>query len=284
MEGRLGRGTEPQARIDILQRFEDAVGAIQDSESFRRWLDVSSRFHQYSLGNQLLIALARPDASYVAGYNAWLKLGRHVRRGEKGIAIMVPHRRKVTNDDGEGEQRVTGFGTGYVFALEQTDGEPLPMVAVPTLEGDAGADLWDGLIRFAEREGVQVTRTPSDQLPPETMGYYLPGKKHIVVVEYSQRQRTKTLAHKLMHHIALVDDRAENECIAEAGAYVVCAHFGIDTGERSFPYVAAWAKDKSVLKKVLGTIQTASATLIEGVRAVSGRAPAGGEVSDAWQQ
>ncbi len=66
-------------------------------------------------------------------------------------------------------------------------------------------------------------------------------------------------------NIARVDDRAENECIAEGIAYVVCAHFGIDTGERSFPYVAGWAKDKAVLKSVLGTIQTASAVLIEGV-------------------
>src|SRR5438309_8935659 len=133
MEGQLGRG-DPKPQSDILQRFEQAVGAIQDSESFRRWLDISARFHRYSLGNQLLIALQRPDATYVAGYNAWLKLGRHVKRGEKGIAILAPHRRKVTTDAGEEEQRVTGFGTGHVFALEQTDGEPLPRVDVPTLE------------------------------------------------------------------------------------------------------------------------------------------------------
>ena len=267
MEGRLGRG-DPQPPSDILQRFEEAVGAIQDSESFRRWLDVSSRFYHYSLGNQLLIALQRPDATQVAGFHAWLKLGRHVLRGEKGIAIMVPHRRKVTNDAGEEEQRVTGFGTGYVFALEQTDGEPLATLAVPTLEGDAGAELWDGLSRFAEREGVTVITAPTGQLPREIMGYYVPTRKEIVVGEHSQRQKTKTLAHELMHHLARVDDRAENECLAEAGAYLVCAHFGLDTGERSFPYVAGWAKDKTMLKKVLGTIQTASAALIEGVRAV----------------
>lgn len=70
---------------------------------------------------------------------------------------------------------------------------------------------------------------------------------------------------------------------APTSSYVVCAHFGLDTGERSFPYVATWAKDKDVLRKVLGTIQTASATLIEGVRAASGRGPARGEVSDGWQ-
>lgn len=265
MEGRLGRGVEPGQRIEILQRFEEAVGAIQDSDSFRRWLDISSRFHKYSLGNQLLIAMQRPDATYVAGFHTWLKLGRHVLKGEKGIKIMVPLARKLPNDAGEEERRVIGFGTGHVFDVSQTDGEPLPTFAVPSLEGEAGAELWDGLSGFAAREGVTVRIAQPDELPGETMGYYTPATKAIVVGAYSQRQRTKTLAHELGHHVARVDDRAENECVAEGIAYVVCAHFGIDTGERSFPYVAGWAKDKAMLKTVLGTIQTASATLIEGV-------------------
>ena len=268
MEGRLGRGVEARPQPDILQRFEDAVGAIQDSDSFRRWLDVSSRFHEYSLGNQLLIAMQRPDATHVAGFHAWLKLGRHVLRGEKGIKIMVPHVRKVANDQGDEERRVTGFGAGYVFDVSQTDGEPLPTHDVPTLEGEAGQELWDGLSHFAMREGVTVRIAELQDLPTETMGYYQPATKEIVVGAYSQRQRTKTLAHELGHHIARVDDRAENECVAEGIAYIVCAHFGIDTGERSFPYVAGWAKDKAVLKNVLGTIQSASAALIEGVGGV----------------
>ena len=78
MEGRLGRG-DPTPQSDILQRFEEAVGAIQDSDSFRRWLDISARFHKYSLGNQLLIALQKPDATYVAGYHTWLKMNRYVK-------------------------------------------------------------------------------------------------------------------------------------------------------------------------------------------------------------
>ncbi len=266
MEGRLGRGAEPQPQSELLQRFEDAVGAIQDSESFRRWLDISSRFHNYSLGNQLLIAMQRPDATYVAGFHAWLKLGRHVLKGEKGIKIMVPLARKVTNEEGDEERRVTGFGTGHVFDVSQTDGEPLPVFEVPTLEGEAGAELWDGLSQFAGREGVTVRVVEPNELPHEAMGYYAPVTKEIVVGAHSQRQRTKTLAHELGHHIARVDDRAENECIAEGIAYIVCAHFGIDTGERSFPYVAGWAKDKAVLKRALGTIQAASASLIDGVQ------------------
>ena len=265
MERRYGQGEQSNSQESALERLEQAVAAIHDSDSFRRWLDVSSRFHNYSLGNQLLIAMQNPDATYVAGFHAWRKLGRNVRRGEKGIRIMVPHAKKVTNEEGVEERRVVGFGTGVVFDVSQTDGEPLPEHIVPTLEGDAGGELWDGLSAYADREGVAVSIVEPEQLPPEAMGYYQPGPKAIVVGAHGQRQRTKTLAHELGHHVARVDDRASNECIAEGIAYVVCAHFGIDTGERSFPYVAGWAQEPEVLKGVLATIQSASATIIQGV-------------------
>lgn len=267
----------PRSQQDILRQFEEAVAEIQDSDSFRRWLDVSSRFHSYSLGNQLLIAAQRRDATYVTGFNGWLKLGRHVRKGEKGIKIMVPLVGRKQPDDVEQEPRkVVRFGTAYVFDVSQTDGEPLPEFDVPTLEGDAGGELWDGLMGFAGREGVLVQVVDPAILPPEAMGFYDPNLKRIVVGAFSQRQRTKTLAHELGHHVARVDDRAENECMAEGIAYVVCAHFGIDTGERSFPYVASWAKDRTVLKNVLGTIQNASARIIDGVATTTTTAPSNG--------
>lgn len=267
MEARLGRG-EPPPQSDIIQRFEEAVSAIQDSESFRRWLDISARFHKYSLGNQLLIAVQMPGATFVAGYVDWKKMGRQVKRGEKGISIMVPHTRKVEAEDGSEEKRVTSFGTARVFDVSQTDGTPLPVLDVPTLEGEAGAELWDSLATVAKNEGCSVEVKPPEHFTGETMGYYEPQRKRIAVRQSFQRQMTKTLAHELGHHVARVDSRAENECIAEGIAYITCARFGIDTGERSFPYVAGWAKDKALLKNVLGTIQTASAYLIESVRAV----------------
>lgn len=265
MERRHGQGEQPTSQEAALMRLEQAVSAIHDSDSFRRWLDISSRFHTYSLGNQLLIALQKPAATYVAGFHAWRKLGRHVRRGETGIRIMVPHARKVINEEGQEERRVFGFGTGLVFDINQTEGEPLPEHVVPTLEGDAGAELWDGLHQYAKGQGIAISVVEPAALPGETMGYYDPNRKTIVVGAYGQRQRTKTLAHELGHHVARVDDRASNECIAEGIAYIVCAHFGIDTGERSFPYVAGWAQDPDVLKGVLSTIQVASATIIDAV-------------------
>src|SRR5205823_4136185 len=158
------------------QRFETAVSAIQDSDTFRRWLDVSARFHQYSLGNQLLIAAARPDATYVAGYHAWLKLGRQVKRGEKGIAIMVPHARKVALDDGTGERRGSSFGAGWGFDGSSTEGDSLPALEVPTLGGDGGGEVWHGLAAVVVREGVGLRAAAPEQLPRQTMGYYLPDR------------------------------------------------------------------------------------------------------------
>ena len=119
----------------------------------------------------------------------------------------------------------------------------------------------------AVSEGVFV-RWTTDELPEDTMGMYLPGKKEIVVRQAAPLQMTKTLAHELAHHFAFSDvphTRGEHESIAEATAYVVCSHFGLDTGVRSFPYVALWSRDQAVLKGVLTTVQKVSAKMIDGV-------------------
>src|SRR6202043_2772788 len=98
-EGRLGRGGDPKPQSDILQRLEAAIGEIHDSETFRRYLDVQARFHRYSFGNTLLILLQRPESTQVAGFHAWRRLGRSVMKGEKGIAIVVPHLRRTKVED-----------------------------------------------------------------------------------------------------------------------------------------------------------------------------------------
>src|SRR5437868_11090853 len=95
---------EPSHRQpEILARLEQAVGAIQDSETFRAYLDVQARLHHYSPGNVALILVQRPDATQVAGYNAWLRMHRYVKRGERAIKIIVPMTKKVQTDDGEEE-------------------------------------------------------------------------------------------------------------------------------------------------------------------------------------
>jgi hypothetical protein len=255
-------------RPDVLARLEQAVGEIQDSYSFRTYLDVQARFHRYSWSNVALILAQRPDATQVAGYKAWLRMNRYVKRGEKAIKIIVPICRKQEGEDGDEESKLF-FGVGNVFDVSQTDGEPLPTVDVPMLAGGGGERLYTELAELAGRECLQVERVA--ELPGEITGFYERGSSRIVLRLAAQLQMTKTLAHELGHHFAghgLPEDgspRAEQETVAESVAYVVLAHHGLDSGERSFPYIAIWSEDRKVLQQVLGTIQKVSARIIDGV-------------------
>jgi N-terminal domain of anti-restriction factor ArdC len=254
---------------EILARLEQAVGEIHDSDSFRRYLDVQSRFHRYSWRNVALILSQRPDATQVAGYNAWLKLHRYVRRGEHGIKILVPMSRKRLEEQGEDAQRVF-FGTGTVFDITQTEGEALPVVEVPDLSGEEGSALYGSLGELALREGLSVQET-DEGLPGRATGLYTPAARAIRIRPAATLQMTVSLAHELGHHFSGIHGtRPEEECIAESVAYVVCAHFGLETGEASFPYVAIWAKEPKVFQTVLTTIQAVSATMIDRLDGRSG--------------
>jgi len=212
-----------------------------------------------------LILSQRPDATQVAGYNAWLRLHRYVRRGEHGIKIIVPMSKRAVTEREE-EQRVF-FGTATVFDLNQTDGEPLPVLEVPDLSGEQGSDLYESLGGLAGRERLIVCET-EEGLPGRAAGLYDPVAREIRIRPAAPSQMTVSLAHELGHHFSGIHGtRPEEECIAESVAYVVCAHFGLETGEASFPYVATWAKEPIVFQKVLGTIQSVSAAIIEGLEA-----------------
>src|SRR4051794_9050642 len=272
---------------EALERLETAVGRIQDSDTFRAYLDVQARFHRYSPNNALLILAQRPDATRVAGYRAWQSLGRQVKRGERGIKILVPMsiRERAAGsgpdagdiaarpDLGSAQERVDDpasarrrllFGVGTVFDLEQTEGEPLPTIDVPVLTGDEGAALYGRMEAVALEDNLIVERDERRLPRPETMGLYSPTERLIVVRDAAPRQMTKTLAHELAHHFGgAIVPSAEEETIAESVAYVVCARFGLDTGERSFPYVATWSKDTPVFKRALGRIADLSGQFVD---------------------
>jgi len=197
-----GQPPSPQDRAvsQALATLEQSVAAIQDSGGFRAYLTAQARFHAYSWGNVLLILAQRPDATRVAGFQTWKRLGRHVRTGEHGLRIIVPRgSARVAMDDlpptdpfrGDDEPeafpatipsptsvgdraRIIGarrFGVGTVFDVSQTEGEPLPAVDVPVLEGEDGLELYGRLGRVATDEGLTIERG-SERLGPSTMGFY----------------------------------------------------------------------------------------------------------------
>jgi antirestriction protein ArdC len=257
---------------DLVEGLDAAVRTIHASDTFQRYLAAQARFHHYSWGNALLIAAQRPDATRVASYRTWQSLGRQVRRGETGIRIVVPMRRRNTAGESDADgadvlpvplpRRVLYFGTGTVFDIAQTDGETLPEVAVPLLDGPDTPGLGTRLERVAEAEGITVHRARMSA-DDTAVGSYSPSERLILLRELEPAQMTKTLAHELAHHFAGAERSSpEEETVAESVAYVVCAHYGLDTGARSFPYVATWAEHPSVLKAAMTRIQMVSTTMI----------------------
>src|SRR5581483_1800174 len=223
----------------LLASLERAVLDVQDSNSFKAYLRMAAKFHTYSFGNVLLIASQRPEATRVAGYRTWHALGRYVRRGEKGIAIVVPYRSMRENDAGEIVERVW-FGTGYVFDISQTDGEELPNIDCPLLTGDGAADLYQALAGVAHGQGFAIDRR--ERAGEEAAGFWQPATRTIwIAPALSMDQATKTLAHELAHAFdpesaEYAACRGEREAVAEAVAFVVCERFGLDTSKRSVPY------------------------------------------------
>src|SRR3954447_2988803 len=237
-----------------LLQLEQSVAAIQDSDTFRAYLSAQARFHTYSFGNVLLILAQRPDATRVAGYRTWQSLERNVKKDEKAIRIIAPayyKRREVDDQTGEDvERQVTFFRSAAVFDYGQTEGKPLSEVPVPVLDSEAGSELYARLEDVARDEGLSVQRGHERfGAREQMMGFYEPDRRLIAVRVGSQLQMTKTLAHELGHHFAgHTESGPASETEAEGIAYVVLAHHGLDSGARTFPYVATWAQDKAVLK------------------------------------
>jgi len=260
--------------------LERGIEGILDSEGFAAYLKTMARFHTYSFRNVLMILAQRPEATQVAGYKTWQTLGRQVQKGEKGIVIFVPHKKRLResldmpNDErpaGEAEQPthvVTGYGLGRVFDVAQTTGEPLPEAPEPINlngESETGTRIDRRLSRFLIEDGVRLSVEDTGR----ANGYYRPAQRLIALSDrLTGDQRVKTLVHEAAHYLA--DHRGQvtredAETVAESSAFVVLAHYGIRSDSYSFPYVARWAEDTAVLKRNLAEVQGVAAGLIAGI-------------------
>ncbi len=253
----------------MLATLESGIAAIVTGDGFARYLQCMARFHAYSPNNVALILAQRPEATRVAGYRAWQALGRQVRRGERGIRIIVPYRSRVEGEEGGQEMTiVSGFGVGTVFDLAQTAGEPLAVPPVlGALHGDATRAAWvrGALIGWLQGQGVTLTRRDTGR----AYGYYLPRTREIAVHhDLAGLRELKTLVHEAAHYAADHAGgvrREDAETVVESAAYVTLAHFGLDTSGYSFAYVANWARDMGVFRRNLAAIGGAAHTLIVAI-------------------
>ena len=261
-----------ERKIDtVLRQLKDGVEGIQDSSRFRLFLTTMSKFHDYSIGNLILITLQRPDATRVTGFVTWKKLDRWVRKGEKGIAILAPmipsKKKKEEKEEEEGpEDRPMYFKVVYVFDISQTEGEPLPEFDVPALTGEANEELFAKALGLAKARGLEVSFESRPGSPPELKGWFKAPNQIWVRPEEPRAQQLKTLLHEEGHYFSegvFGIPRRDAETIAESAAYAIGAHYGFDSGVRSFPYVALWAQDKKVLQKNLGEIHKVVTVMLE---------------------
>lgn len=235
-----------------------------DPDLWRQWATTLSRFHRYSLQNTILIAIQRPDATHVAGYKQWQKLGRWVKKGEKGLAILAPILRRPSQDSAEADSSsetdqtsdpspsapppptVVGFRTVTVFDVSQTDGAPLTVPTPQRLTDTQGTDLVDLLITHVIPVPVQVR--PRAQLH-DANGVWDPHTQTITLADdLAPAHQLKTLLHEWAHSVAIPDpttavtrDVAAEELIAETTALVIASRLGLDTTAYSLPYVGHWA-------------------------------------------
>jgi len=267
-----------ERKIDeVLKRLKDGVNDIQESDNFKQFLLTMSKFHDYSIGNLILIMVQKPEAIRVAGFKTWKDMGRWVKKGEKGIAILAPcmppkGQKTEHKEDEEEEINVSPiyFKVVHVFDVSQTDGELLPEFDVPSLTGEANEELFERIMVVTKGQGLDVNYDSRPHQDPAIKGTYS-GKSIWVRPEESRAQQLKTLLHEVAHYYSenvFRIPRRDAETIAESVAFTVGAHFGFDSGTRSFSYVALWAEDKKVLEANLAAIRKVSTKMFDALESI----------------
>lgn len=263
-------------RSELLERLAEGIRELTQGPRWAAWLAFSARFHRYSFHNQILILAQRPDATWVAGYRAWQRLGRQVRRGERGIAIFAP--RPVAGSEREPleekeEPAAVRFLVVRVFDVAQTDGPDLPR-PLRDLSGSRPAGELDRLLDVAGSLGFAVELV---ELRGERHGDCSHALRRIRVDRrLAPTQLTKTLCHELAHALLHGQDfdggRPLAELEAESVAFVVCHELGIDSSDYSFGYLASWAGGEHAVAEITEAaerISSAAGVILDG--AVAGR-------------
>jgi antirestriction protein ArdC len=275
---------------EITSKLEKGVKDIFDGANYQQYLNFCAKLPRYSVNNQILIMMQKPDATMCQSFTNWKEVNRHVRKGEKGIRILAPAPYKMQKEqekvdasgktildkDGEPvketvEVTINAFKPVSTFDVSQTEGEPIPSPGVDELTGSV--EGYETLLA-AIKEVVPVPIS-FEQIDSGAKGFYHLEENRIVVQEgMSEAQTVKTLlheaSHQALHSKEAMDSAGEKksknqkETEAESVAYVVCQHYGIDTSDYSFPYVATWSADKEVpeLKASLDTIRRTASELI----------------------
>ncbi len=257
---------------ELIEKLAEGISNLTTSEEWQRYLDCQSRFHRYSFGNVLLIAAQCHEATQVAGFNAWRKMNRFVRKGEKAIYILAPMVYKNADaENGEDERVIRGFKFVPVFDVAQTDGEELTSIC-NRLDGEDPAGHYAQLLSVAQSLGFTVV---DHEFDGSTNGDCNHAEHRIrVEVRNTPAQRVKTLAHEISHGLMheKFDSRAVAELEAESTAYVVCQSLGFDTSDYSFGYVATWAGGGAQaiagIKASCERIQKAAATILRAFEPV----------------
>lgn len=262
---------------EVLKQAENGIRQVFDDEKYKEYLRAMGKFHNYSLRNIILIQTEKPDATYVAGYKAWQKdFDRYVKKGEKGIPIIaytprIKYQEKLEKDENGIEKPtlikhiIPHFKVVYVYDISQTDGKPLPKL-IENLQGNVSnyEDLFQSI------KEVAPYKIEFEKIDSGANGYCDLKRQEIKIREgMSQKQNIKTAIHETAHaemHSGenKTIDRSTAEVEAEAVAYAVCEHFGLDTSSYSFTYIATWSSGKELkeLEEHMDRIQHKASELI----------------------
>ena len=282
---------------EITDRLETGIQELFESERYKAYLTTMSKFHSYSFNNTLLIAMQ--GGQLVAGYNKWRdNFHRNVKKGEKAIKILAPApfkaKKEVQKLDAQGrpvmgkdgkpvtevqEIQVPAFKIVSVFDVSQTEGEPLPSIGVEELTGSV--ERYGEFFKALE----QTSPVPIgfEDIPGGSHGYYHLTEKRIAIqAAMSELQTLKTAIHEIAHSkLHAIDpeapaieqadrpDSRTREVQAESVAYAVCQHYGLDTSDYSFGYVAGWSSGKE-LKELKASLETIRATAHELITTIDG--------------